>query len=345
MATARKLKSGSWRVLVYDYTDEDGKRKYKSFTAPTKKQAELAAAQYNASEKQSRTNITVRDALERYITAKDGVLSPSTIKGYRQMQKADYGQIESVDVYRLTTERMQQFVTSLVNEGKSPKTVANIYGLLSSSVTMFRPDVVFHVSLPKRSKRKKDAPSDAQVQQLFSAADGELKVSIALAAFGGLRRGEICALRYEDVTGNVISVHADMVQDSEYQFHYKDIPKTSDSIRLVTVPDGVIELLGQGRPDEFIVKSNPNMITHRFIYLRDKLNLDIRFHDMRHYFASIGAALNIPDIYLSDFGGWGRNSSIMRSVYQNILDAEKVKHQETLTNYFSKIMQHEMQHE
>ncbi len=30
MAKAKKLPSGSWRCLVYDYTDADGKRKYKS---------------------------------------------------------------------------------------------------------------------------------------------------------------------------------------------------------------------------------------------------------------------------------------------------------------------------
>ena len=46
MATAKKLPSGSWRILVYSHTDQDGKRRYKSFTAPTKKEAEFLAADY-----------------------------------------------------------------------------------------------------------------------------------------------------------------------------------------------------------------------------------------------------------------------------------------------------------
>ena len=46
MAKAKKLKSGNWRVLVYEYTDEQKKRHYKSFTAPTKKEAEYMAADY-----------------------------------------------------------------------------------------------------------------------------------------------------------------------------------------------------------------------------------------------------------------------------------------------------------
>jgi hypothetical protein len=37
MAKAQKLPSGSWRYLVYDYTDSQGKKHYKSFTADTKK--------------------------------------------------------------------------------------------------------------------------------------------------------------------------------------------------------------------------------------------------------------------------------------------------------------------
>lgn len=39
MATAKKLPSGSWRCLVYTGTDINGRRKYKSFTAGTKREA------------------------------------------------------------------------------------------------------------------------------------------------------------------------------------------------------------------------------------------------------------------------------------------------------------------
>ena len=43
MASAKKLKSGNWRCLAYIGKDKEGKRLYKSFTAPTKKEAELLA--------------------------------------------------------------------------------------------------------------------------------------------------------------------------------------------------------------------------------------------------------------------------------------------------------------
>ena len=43
-----KLPSGNSRIQVYDYTDVDGKKHYKSFTAPTKKEAKFLAAQWLA---------------------------------------------------------------------------------------------------------------------------------------------------------------------------------------------------------------------------------------------------------------------------------------------------------
>ena len=59
MATAKKLPSGSWRCLVYDYTDENGKRIYRSFTSDDpspagKRKAEALAAQYAAEKEQKK---------------------------------------------------------------------------------------------------------------------------------------------------------------------------------------------------------------------------------------------------------------------------------------------------
>lgn len=45
MVKARKLPSGNWRALAYSGI-VNGKRSYKSFTAPTRKEAEFLAAEY-----------------------------------------------------------------------------------------------------------------------------------------------------------------------------------------------------------------------------------------------------------------------------------------------------------
>ena len=344
MATARKLPSGNWRIQCFDGYKPDGKRNYVSFTGTSKREAELRAAQYMADvNRRKKESLTVADAIERYISAKEGVLSPSSIRGYKQMQRCYYDGIADMDVHRLTTEDLQKYVSSLAGT-VSAKTVSNVYGLLTSALGMFRPDSVFRVSLPKRVKPKKHAPSDQDVRKLFELADDRTKVCIALAAYGSMRRGEVCALKYCDVSGNYIHIHADMVANAENKFVYKEIPKTSDSVRTVKLPAEVIGLLGSGKPDEFIIKCTPNCVTNQFQRLRNKLNLSIRFHDLRSYYASIGAVLGVPDAYMSDFGGWRKGSSVLKEVYQNVIEDERNKYQEVMTAHFSKIMQHEMQH-
>ena len=49
---AKKLRSGSWNVLVFSHM-EGNKRKYASFTAPTKDEALLMAAEFKAGKKRS----------------------------------------------------------------------------------------------------------------------------------------------------------------------------------------------------------------------------------------------------------------------------------------------------
>ena len=87
MAKAKKLPSGSWRVLQFVGLDADGKRQYKSFTAPTKREAEFLAAEYVAKKKRPSGRMTVGEAIDRYIESKDGVLSPTTVSGYQKIRR------------------------------------------------------------------------------------------------------------------------------------------------------------------------------------------------------------------------------------------------------------------
>ena len=341
MATARVLPSGKWRCLVFIGIGDDGKRKYKSFTGDTKNDAELQAKLFlrdPQNKKDSINAITVKDAIDRYIKAKDGVLSPSTIRGYKAMQKTRYAMIENVKISKLTTEKMQKFISETAKECK-PKYTANVYGLLTASVAMFRPDAVFRTTLPSKPVKRLKSPSDDAIQKLFRSADGDLKVCIALAAFGSMRRGEVCALKHKDISGNIVTVHADIVMDADNNEVYKDMPKNSDSIRIVRLPDEVVKLIADGKPDEFITHYTPTGISNAFRKLRNELGIDdIRFHDLRHYYASIGAVLGVPDIYVADFGGWKRGSPVLKQTYQNVMTDATERYSSLMTNHFNSLI-------
>lgn len=339
MPKAKRLPSGSYRTQVYAGKDQNGKKRYESFTASTAKESELLAAQFKASNRKKQTDKTIKEAIDGYIQAKEAVLSPATIKAYRSQAENHYQSIGNISIRKITNEEIQLYISSLVGT-VSAKTIANIYGLLSSALSLYAPELRLSVTLPKRAKKKQVAPSDDEVRLLFQSADPVMKICIALAAFGSCRRGEICALKYKDITDNTIFIHSDMVQKYDKSWIIKEMPKTAESVRKIKLPHEIISLLGDGDSDSHIITITPGAITNRFIKLRNSLGLNnIRFHDLRHYFASIAAVLNVPQNYIADFGGWRKDSPVMREVYQNKIIPIAEQYANKLTDHFSGIIE------
>lgn len=339
MAKAKKLPSGNWRVQIYSHTDGTGKRHYESFTASSKHEAEMLAAQFKSrNQRIQRNQITVYECIDKYLTAKQGVLSPSTITSNRSMQRRFYESIKAVRIERLDSAIIQTWVSELSSR-YSPKTVRNAYALLTASLRFSSARYSFDgVTLPTRVKRRISAPTDADVANLFNAAKPRLKLAIALAAFGSLRRGEVCALKYKDISGGKAFVHADVVIDGSNGWFYKDYPKTSDSIREVWLPPDIINMIGSGDPEDFILNYKPSGLSKAYELLQKRLGTHIRFHDLRHYYASIGAVLHIPDIYLASFGGWKQSSPVMKDIYQNPIAPASEEYGRIMTEHFTQVM-------
>ena len=335
MAKARKLPSGSWRVNAYSHTDENGKQHRVSFTGSTKAEAEAKAAKYANDKKRIRfSDLTVGEALDQYIRVKEGVLSPSTIAGYDRMRRNDFKSIESKKVRSMSPADLQQYVSDLARDHSS-KSVENAYSLLHAALQMQAPDMVFKATLPPKKKRRPKAPENSDVKRLFDAAHPRLRISIGFGMMG-LREGEIAALEYSDLKGDIAHIHRDIVRDKNAKWVTKELPKTSDSDRFVKLPPFLMDMIGKG--EGRIVPVRPATISKQFHELKTKLGIDMRFHDLRHYFASTAAILGIPDIYLADMGGWNRGGSVMKAVYQNNMASMSEYYATVMTEHMEKII-------
>ncbi len=340
-----KLPSGSYRLQVYDYTDADGKRHYKSFTAPTKKEAEYMAAQWKAdrdSGNEKAENLTIEAAVSRYLDMKRAVLSPSTMRGYEGLKKNHFtGEFGTIKIYALTNADIQFWVSGLTAR-LSPKTVRNAHGLLTATLEMFRPDFCINTTLPARKKPALYCPNDNDIRRLLEHVQGtELEIAVLLAAFGPLRRGEICALEAGDISGNTVTVSKSMVLGPDKEWHIKQ-PKTYGSYRAITFPDFVIKRIP--RTEGRIITATPGQITDGFRRAVKACGLPhFRFHDLRHYSASIMHAIGVPDQYILQRGGWS-SDNVMKSVYRNVIDLESARQTKKINAHFE-AMQHEMQHE
>jgi hypothetical protein len=131
MPKAKKLPSGNWRALIYVGKDENGKRQYKSFTDSSKKKAEYAAAEYMLRHKKitDKDKLTFKEAAEAYIENKENVLSPSTIRGYKSMLKADYPLLLNVRIDHLDASDLIQKQMNINAKNHSAKSLSNQFGL------------------------------------------------------------------------------------------------------------------------------------------------------------------------------------------------------------------------
>lgn len=333
---AKKQKNGKWRCQLYLGDQKiDGKRKQirKSFSAPTRSEAEAMADEYLRKHGKGAqdASVTLQNAFSAYIDAKSNILSPSTIRGYQSAFKGSFKQIENIRVRELNALTVQKWVNSLAIT-KKPKTIKNAVGLLNAVCTSVDPSWSVKVTLPKKPKAEYAVPSYDDVLLLAdSAPTANLRRAILLAAFCSLRRGEICALQPSDVDpSGWISVTKDMIRTEGGQFIVKNIPKTVESCRRVPVPDFVMTEIRNG-----LVDCTPSAITMGFERLRDKLGMTCRFHDLRHFYASFLHLQGIPDAYIEQFGGWRPGSSVMKSIYQNALQSEQDAQADKILEAFS----------
>lgn len=276
--------------------------------------------------------MTLYEAVGRYIDLKRAVLSPSTLTGYTAIQKTYFsGDFGKHMLSSLTNIVVQTWVSDL-SVIRSPKTVRNAYGLLSATLDVFMPDLHLKSTLPAKKRPELYCPSDDDVKKLLEHIKGtDLEIAVMLAAFGPLRRGEICALTSDDIHGNTITVSKSMVQGPDNQWYIKQ-PKTYGSYREIDFPDFVIDRIKDINGK--IVNATPSRISGLFIKAITETDVPrFRFHDLRHYAASIMHAIGVPDQYILKRGGW-ISDNVMKSVYRNAIDSETVKQNKKINDHF-----------
>lgn len=330
----KKTKSGKWHVTAY-VGKVNGKPKYKSFTGDTKREVNLMVSEYIRDRKQNpetaRQSTTIRDAVRSYIEVKENVLSPSTIRGYVRIYEKHLPRIYDMEIGMMDNVALQGFISSCAY--LSPKTVKNIYGLLSATLNMYS-DRKYNVTLPQSTEPQRKVATDEEVKMMLEAASPELRKAIILGSCS-LRRGEACAARYEDLDETGIYVHADMVQDRYGTWVYKDHAKTPQSTRHVTMPPNMLEALGKG--EGYIVGyASPDVVTRLMQRLSDKLGIKVTFHSLRRYYASVSHALGIPDKYIMKQGGW-KSENVMRKSYQHTLDKQEQEFQDLFNRHMDEI--------
>ena len=286
-------------------------------------------------QEKSKKSMTVGEAIDKYIESKDSVLSPSTIKGYKNMRKNAFGAIESIPICDIRQETVQRMVNTLAKQS-TPKYVANVHGLLSAALSMYKPDMTLRTTLPKKEKAEIAIPSIEEVRFLAEKAKGTgFELPFLLATWMGLRTSEIRGLTWDCVEGDTLHIKQAIVDGENGPV--KKTTKSYSGNRRIKIPPYIYALIeAQPHTDDFIVHYSRCALYNHLRRMCDRYGMPhYRFHDLRHVQASVMLRLNVPDKYAMERMGHA-TTNMLKSVYQHTMSDKSEEVAKEIDAYFSK---------
>lgn len=182
-------------------------------------------------------------------------------------------------------------------------------------------NVVLRTEPPHREKPKRESFSMDEARRIFAVADHtRIGPLVRFATYTGLRRGEICGLRWDDVSWDppniqvrrqvVVAQNIVQVQEApKTRAGRRDVPLVSQAVEALKAQRAMIarERLGSGRVPEdpelvFPTRGgtllNPNYVTLTFRRAVKRAGVEVRpFHALRHTAASLLLAAGLtPEV-------------------------------------------------
>lgn len=326
----KELPSGKWYIQVM----VDGKRRSRSFDS--KEDAIYWASGIKTKsieDARSPRNLTVGEAIDRYIESKDAVLSPSTVAGYRRIRANQLQDLMNIKLQDLTQGRVQRSINAM-SRSKSPKTVRNAYGLLTAVLAEFCPHMRLQTTLPQKQRTDIVIPTEEDISAIAAAVKGKsVELPVLLAMWLGLRMSEIRGLTWDCVSENTLHIKQALVDEG------LKTTKTYNSNRILQIPPYIKALIeAQPKKGSFIIPDSRRAINSRFDYYIKKAGIKhYRFHDLRHVNASVMLVLNVPDKYAMKRMGHATNN-MLKTIYQHTMTEKEQQINVAVNNYFENII-------
>jgi integrase len=358
MAKPKQLPSGNWNIKPYSHTEiVDGKkhRIYESFTAEKKKEVEYMAAEFalNKKRKSNNRNLTVGEATDKYIQSKDGILSPTTILGYKKIRNNNVANLMNMYLRDLTKDIIQEEINKeakrVSDRTKKPfsaKTIANIHGLIYSVLDAYYPELTIKTTLPKKEKKLIELPS---VEMIFNAIKGtEIELPCLLAMWLSYSMSEVRGIRISSISADGYISIKNVVVDINGKPVEKEKTKAYARTRKTKIPDYIFELIKrqetyidakESGKDGFLIAMSGKGIFNRFLTIQKHNEIPhTTFHQLRHMNASVMLQLGIPNKYAMERGGWVTDHTL-KEVYQHTFSGERKAVDDKINSYFNQIIE------
>ena len=333
--TPRKLPSGRWRCQVR----ADGKVISVTDDDPKICQAKAMAIQAGAMQKEAKPkSITLKNAIEEYISSKSNTLSPSTVRGYEQVKNNRFKDLMNKNVYNITKRDVQEAVNQ-ESETVSPKTVSNAYGVIRPVLKEYGVDV-FGVSLPRKSKPRKEYLQIDEIGKLIEASQGDkCEIEILLAIWLGMRRSEIIGLCWDciDDERETITVMRTMVPDKSHRMVLKEMTKNKSSNRTLKCPGYIMDKLKErrnGRTGGLVFNVHPDTLRKHIHRVCEKAGVtDTTTHGLRHTNAAVMQNLGVSTQHAMKRNGWSEERTY-KNLYSYAFDSVADRDDEMIDAFY-----------
>ena len=266
---------------------------------------------------------------------------------------------------------IEAFYDWLFDSGVKGSTVIHYHAILRKAFNMAFKDEMIEVNpfdrieRPRKEKFTGEHYSEEELVALFELSRKEaIWPAIVLAGGLGLRRSEALGVRWSriDMERQTVLLDTKIVEefkDGTTVLHAVEEMKNKTSRRTLPIPDPVFEMLEtiQAKQklnrkifrgaynrewDDYVCTDElgnmlrPNYVTTRFSKLLKELGMrHIRFHALRHTFASVLINNEVPLINVSNFLGHSTISTTA-NIYAHLDSASKQNSANVISEIFSK---------
>lgn len=309
------------RKTVYGQTERDVRDKLGAFKAARDRGIDLLAP-----------SLTVGQWLDAWladIKAFDGT-RPRTLTLYKGLAERYVKPVlGDLCLSKLTPAHVQRLLTETrttqTSRGTAPSaaTLRHVYKLIRNALgdayrmELVTRNVATQVKAPPLARERRPLLGLAEARNLLKVVEGErLEALYVLALATGLRRGELVALRWDDINLGSRQLHVRRaMQRVDGKLRIVE-PKTSSSLRTVALPqlavrhlqehkkrqDAERRVLGDAWQEHWLVFPSsigtpiePRNVNRRWDELRKRAGLDwLRLHDLRHGYATFLVAKRVP---------------------------------------------------
>ena len=330
----REIKYPKYRILadgsLLGQLMLDGQRETVKARNETEYKAKVDALRAGLLDRKEHPEKTPLDlVIRRYIDKTDGILSPSTTRGYEIIYNNRFAKYMKRPICDID---FQEMIKEEIKAGKSPKTIRNAWGLVTTACKDAGIPLP-EVHLPQLIPSDGDFLDFEQIQTFLAAVKGDNVECAALLMLHSLRISELLKLDAEkDIVDGMIYVRGAVVPNKNHKFVEKQTNKNRNSTRQVPImiPRLTEVLPASGKA----VTLHPSSIRRRIENICEQADLPICSpHDLRRSFASLAKHLKWDPDTTMRIGGWS-NMQTVSKIYAKLAEKDKNEDVERMKNYY-----------